>query len=124
MKKDILKTIKEDDELLAVFIYSKGNQKEINGIIQFTPDESNDRGYYADIHIMPEDDDMLAMAKDIRDDEETIVLNDPRIPEVEIIMPLFTAIDAQLLHQSIRGVQTTCQNYLRKNKPPKPAYAS
>lgn len=116
--------IKEDDELLAVFIYSKGNQKEINGIIQFTQDESNDRGYYADIHIMPEDDELLAMAKDIRDDEETIVLNDPRIPEVEIIMPLFTAIDAQLLHQSIRGVQTSCQNYIQKNKPPKSSYVS
>lgn len=117
-------TIEEDDQLLAVFIYSKGNQKEINGIIQFSQDENNDRGYYADIHIMPEENELLAMAKDIRDDEETIVLNDPRIPEVEIIMPLFTSIDAQLLHQSIRGVQTTCQNYLRKNKSPKTDYIS
>lgn len=120
----MLTTIEEDDQLLAVFIYSKGNQKEINGIIQFTQDENNDRGYYADIHIMPEDDELLAMAKNMRDDEEIIILNDPRIPEVEIIMPLFTSIDAQLLHQSIRGVQTTCKNYLRKNKPPKNNYIS
>ncbi len=116
-------TIEDDDQLLAVFTYSKENQKEIHGIIKYTQDENNDRGYYADIKIMPEDDELLSIAKDIRDDEEIIVLNDPRIPEVEIMMPLFTAIDAQLLHQSIRGVQMSCQNYLRKNTP-KPAYVS